>query len=1262
MSFDVKQRIEQAILNFSKKDLFESGIQLFNSLGYNTERQSPLLKNTRKGFLEEFPSASDILDFKKAKFENWSKIDLLFQLTQAEMSRQSYLFDTGKVDDTIIEAYLFFAIELEEDNYSRTDLSDITRELNKIFSMPVMVLFKIGEFLTLSVIKRRLHKRDTGRDVLEKVTLIKDIKILEPHRGHIEILYDLSFDKLKADFEFKNFVELHNAWQKILDSSELNKRFYKELANWYFWAVDNVEFPDDVEKDREKRNSINVIRLLTRLIFVWFLKEKNGLVPDDLFNKRKLDRILDYKDKTGSTYYKAILQNLFFATLNTEMNKDKPNNRRFVKDQYLIHEYYRYERFFKEKEQALSLFENIPFLNGGLFECLDKHTDDKKVIRIDCFSDNEKNEGRLIVPDFLFFATEQSYEKLNKVYDTNNKKYVVRGLIEILNKYKFTIHENTPIEEEIALDPELLGRVFENLLASYNEETKTTARKLTGSFYTPREIVNFMVDESLIACLKNKLREKGILDSEKKLRELFSYKASDPIFDEQEKAILIEAIDNCKILDPACGSGAFPMGILHKMVFILNRLDPNNEQWMQRQIDKVYEVPDATLHENLKTEIEKAFNENFNDYGRKLYLIENCIYGIDIQPIAVQIAKLRFFISLIVEQKVNTNERNLGIRPLPNLETKFVAANTLLGIDRPKQMTLRNPAIDNIEKQLRDVRERHFNARTPATKRKYRDKDKELRRLLAELLEKDGFKPEATRLMASWDPYDQNKSAGFFDNEWMFGIIKGFDIIIGNPPYLSIQRLDDTNLLKKANFDTFEKTGDLYSLFYEQGTKLLRDKGILCYITSNKWITANYGKSTRNFFATKANPLILIDFAKVKIFESATVFVNILMLEKAKNQNNLQACSINGDKLPDIGLKEYFDTKKFNLKKLNQDIWKVSNAIADNINAIIESKGIILLDWKDIGLYAGIKSGLNDAFHINREQRDFLIRKNPKHAEIIKPLLRGKDIKRWSYTFADWYILNTHNGLKGVLNPINVVKDYPDIYTHLKGFLPAVKERQDQGNHWTNLRDCAFLLEFDKPKIVWIEISDRANYAYDESGMFLTNSAYFITGKHLKYLLAVLNSKVADYYFSQITATIAGGRKRYTGQYVERVPVPHIPDNEEEPFNKIVDYILYLKKNESNQEARQACNYFENVLEVMVYELYFGDEVREAGFGIIDNVKQLPDINQDKQAFEQLITIYKDISDKEHPIRNSTFYINTIPTIKEIEESFSKNKYVLNES
>jgi hypothetical protein len=286
----------------------------------------------------------------------------------------------------------------------------------------------------------------------------------------------------------------------------------------------------------------------------------------------------------------------------------------------------------------------------------------------------------------------------------------VAGLVHIFNRYKFTVAENTPIEEEVALDPELLGRVFENLLAAYNPETGATARKQTGSFYTPREIVNYMVDESLIASLKTKLAAAlpKAAKTEERLRQLFAYNDKHHEFAEPEVVALIKEIDDLTILDPACGSGAFPMGILHKLVFVLAKLDPGNQRWKARQLAKAEEIPDSTVRERVLADIEESFNANELDYGRKLYLIENCIYGVDIQPIAVQISKLRFFVSLVVEQAINQRAENRGIRPLPNLETKFVAANTLIGVERPGQQLLRDLDVQAKETELRQVRERHF--------------------------------------------------------------------------------------------------------------------------------------------------------------------------------------------------------------------------------------------------------------------------------------------------------------------------------------------------------------------------------------------------------------------------------------------------------------------------------------------------------------------------------------------------------------------------
>ena len=520
-SRQLKEGIQTTLADFTRNPLPLAARKLFTVLGYTSERDERTLRITDVdeffAWLDSGHRLSILSDKdKKALISACEDLTFLLQLTDEEIgaiigAAQSGLFGSDTtVDGSRIESYLVFAVELSSNApRSRTELARIVRLINKPLPMPALILFRHGDTLTLGVINRRLHKRAQDRDVLEKVTLIKDVVFAKPHRAHIEILFDLSFSSLYEQYQPSNFVALHTAWQKTLDTSELNKKFYRELSNWYFWAIKNVEFPDDAEKNKDVRNATSVIRLITRLIFIWFIKEK-GLIPEDLFNETRLKTILNFNDKNQSTYYKAILQNLFFATLNTEMNKDKPGSRKFRgkrkegRDQhYMIHNVFRYEDYFVNPHDALKeYFEDIPFLNGGLFECLDKMITTngrEKVVRIDGFSDHPKNV--LKVSDDLFFSPEQSID-LNEIYGTKNKAYKVRGLIHILDSYKFTIDENTPIEEEIALDPELLGKVFENLLASYNPETQTTARKQTGSYYTPREIVNYMVDESLISYLK----------------------------------------------------------------------------------------------------------------------------------------------------------------------------------------------------------------------------------------------------------------------------------------------------------------------------------------------------------------------------------------------------------------------------------------------------------------------------------------------------------------------------------------------------------------------------------------------------------------------------------------------------------------------------------------------------------------------------------------------------------------------------------------
>jgi len=740
-----------------------------------------------------------------------------------------------------------------------------------------------------------------------------------------------------------DFSSLENI-KSAFSVEPVTKQFYEEIQNWYFWAMDKVIFPEDYkysdgpDKDKEIRTATNLISLITRIIFIWFIKEK-GLVPEILFDRTKLkDIIRDFGG--GNNYYNAILQNLFFATLNQKMEKRKftredgyPAN----KEEYGVKTLYRYKyKFSISEKEILNLFKDIPFLNGGLFDCLDKEDEQGKVIYIDGFSRNPKKQA--IIPDYLFFQQEEERVDLSQYGLGLNKP--VRGLIGILKSYNFTIDENIPIDQEIALDPELLGKVFENLLASYNPETATTARKATGSYYTPREIVGYMVDESLKEYFKTHLPE---IDEEK-IELLVSYVEEVPEFSEEERQSIISAIDRIKILDPACGSGAFPMGILHKLVYILQRIDPDNNLWRELQYQKalkaseeVFKETDKVEREEMLKDINETFDESINypDYARKLYLIENCVYGVDIQPIAIQISKLRFFISLVLDQKVDRTKENFGINPLPNLETKFVAANTLIGLDRPQQLQLRNPAIEKKEKELNELRHKYFIAKTRTQKQKLQETDKKIRKDLADLLKKDGWGEIVANKIAYFDIFDQNASPEWFDPEWMFGVNDGFDIVIGNPPYVSFGLRGMQKINKELEYyirkrfpNSAEYKISLYALFIDKGIQLLRYNGLLSYITPDSFLLGRYFSKIRHYIvsSTLIKKIILFeeDFWHVSNVGRPVISFFLRTNEENKINNNhiISMLCPNPQSLPDKTIKSYtypqnyFSSLKYNRFRL----------------------------------------------------------------------------------------------------------------------------------------------------------------------------------------------------------------------------------------------------------------------------------------------------------------------------------------------------------
>jgi type I restriction-modification system DNA methylase subunit len=1303
---DTRLQVQSALKALTTKDTKQAATELFGALGY-ASRKTVDLDGAPSSFLKFVDPAGSLSSKAPAQTDKWQRVDFLFQLTNDEIpilaqgSRD--LFQSQQDYRTsIIESFVFLAIELKGEEWARGGLAGITREINRLFPMPVLILFKHGALCSLAVIDRRPNKKDGSRDVIEKrISIVKDINFTAPHRAHVDILCDVALSEVKVRGRGTptNFRDLYDAWIEALSAQTLNTRFYRELAYWFFWSVKQVTFPataiEKVTKKREEQNQIAVIRLLTRLIFVWFIKEK-GLVPEALFEPAELRKLLKEdvsSHRDSSNYYKAILQNLFFATLNTEMSEDRKWRTKAssggLDGQYLIHTVYRYRDAFREADVALDLFRQVPFLNGGLFECLDRDVSardlernpdlkyrlvkegSRNVIRIDGFS--ERPDNPLNVPNKIFFATKEKVD-LNEEYDTKGKTYEADGVIELFSRYKFTVEENTPVEEEVALDPELLGKVFENLLASYNADTRTTARKKSGSFYTPREVVDYMVDEALVAYFERSLvtapagldRHKSttqMLDMampgdfdlasapqpsgrkaaptseiEPRLRDLLSFKESGNPFANAETDVLIAAIDGLRALDPACGSGAFPMGLLQKLIHILHRLDPENLRWKaqnRRPLEQSLEAAHATVNPSDKekriedaeaalAKLDRDFSDaNKPDYARKLYLIDKCLFGVDIQPIAVQIAKLRFFISLVVSQKIDRSEDNANITALPNLETKLVAANSLVPIERAAQSDLfRNTKIAEKETELRAMNARYFSARTAKTKRARRDDIARLRDELADLLRSDRGLPEIdAKRMAAWDPFDQNAAAPFFDSEWMFGLSSQFDLVIGNPPYVRQEAIKELKPLLEKHYGGKDKNGnplgaysgtaDLFVYFIQRGIELLNPEGAFAFITSNKWYRAKYGERLRSWISRQAKLRRIIDFGDAEVFEalayptiiiatrrtapvrepSSEEMVRVMNWPAERNKSEVEGFSLLVDSMG-------FDMPQ---KTLATTGWQLEPQAERGVFESIRAAGRPLKEFVESRVYRGVTTGFNDAFVIDDATRGRLIAEHENSAEIIKPYLRGTDVERWRPEPKGLWLIFTRRGI--------CIEDYPAIKKHLRRFrsklepkLPSWNEARD-GNwpgrkagsyKWYEIQDNVnYWREFENQKILSTKISFRPTFCADFGRFYPGNTAYCVrSGEWTNFLVVLLNSNVSEYYSRKVFASKQGGFYEVQPEGLEAFPVPPLNLVEAELLNKI-DYASIAP-----HDPR-----LEQLLNGFIYELFFKNDLHTRGITLFEKAE-----------------------------------------------------------
>jgi len=1061
---------------------------------------------------------------------------------------------------------MIFAVDVYSgESLTRTEMATLTRGFNRIAAaQPVILFVRLGNQLALATCERSDYAQQwRDGEKLGKVSILRGINCEHPHRGHIDILESI------GDKPYPTFEELYKHWMQVFSSELLTKKFYSELSDWYARAVQVARFPNDLNtnQDDAKFNHESCIRLITRLIFVWFLKQKH-LIPEEFFDEQYIrehfiDEFNPHERKTllydseQSKYYRLILQNLFFAMLNCPIvadGEDAPNNRRFRNSKRYgfyntendINNLMRYKDDFKEggADEFMALANrSVPFLNGGLFDCLD---DKPNKMYYDGFSEYKRSLEQLYLPDWLFFGDEVGrIVDLSQWYgDAKKKKVSARGLIDILKRYNFTIEENTPLDQEVSLDPELLGKAFENLLASYNPETKTSARKQTGSFYTPREIVQYMVDESLVAHLKRTCGD----ELETEYRRLLNYSTEETTLNEEQRRQVMHALYNCRVLDPACGSGAFPMGVLQQMVHILRKLDPTNEMWKDFMIDLAIEQSRVAFSADAEEErkarladIEEAFNRNINDpdYARKLYLIEHCIYGVDIQPIAVQISKLRFFISLVVDQKPTMDAtQNFGIRPLPNLESKFVAANTLIPIEYDATIVDGNPEVRQNKDRLKELNHKCFLVKRKAEKDRLKRSIKETRAALARAIEDTGFVGHSeAELLAGWNMFDQNASSSYFDAEWMFGVKGGFDIVIANPPYVLIQALNNDLLERtyKKLYSVASYKIDLFHLFIERGIIMLKTAGILTYINPTTYLTNNYTQPLRDLLLNKTHILAIINISD-NVF-NASVNTGIEILQKIMPENSV--------------LRYYFaDYVDFNL------IVNLISSVKQSDYLKAEKHIIQPIDSKDV-------------YNI--------IQKIEKLADVLKKHATvnfGMQLRNRKIFVNDVVMSDSPESLSNYHRKCLTGKDISNYVTRWNYRYCYFNEEARCGGCWIESVHNA------KNKLLVRQVGSIPVCGIDTEGLAVLNSAFMIVCKDINPfgVLGIINSKLIQFYWGQKFEDKRKTFPKIKGTYLELLPIVN-------PTTEVIHLVMdILKAKEADLTADTKS--LEDKIDFFVYHLY----------------------------------------------------------------------------
>ena len=964
------------------------------------------------------------------------------------------------------------------------------------------------------------------------------------------------------------------------DSNSLNTKFYSELL--YIIGLEEV-----VEKDsnkhiitRRKEGERNQASILENAITILDSEDWLDNVRERFsFGKDRQEQLFGVALALTIGWVNRVL---FLKLLEAQLVKYHKGDKSYAfMSPSIIPDYDELNKLFFQvlakriadrPESINAKYGKVPYLNSSLFEVSPL---ERQTIRI---SSLDNSELPLFAGTVLKDGQKSRYAKLP----------TLRYLLEFLDAYDFASEGAEEVQEQAKtlISASVLGLIFEKINGHKD-----------GSVFTPGAITMYMSREAIRQTVVRRFNEE--MGWSCKDYEALKNK------DIEDYALANSVVDSLRICDPAVGSGHFLVSVLNELIrtkydlgILIDgsgkrikkqdySIDIENDELLVSDEDgnPVNYIPGNQESQRIQ---ETLFNE-------KRKIIENCLFGVDLNPNAVNICRLRLWIELLKNAYYTKDSDYTELETLPNIDINIKVGNSLLhrfdlGQDISEILRKNRISIGAYRKAVSDYK----NAHSKEEKRNLEDYLRqikgnlrtqiglndpklvglnklkgELDNLLAPQLFEISKKEQAqrskqakelqtkiTKIQAEVDEIRDNKIfVGAF--EWRIefpevldedGRFVGFDCVIGNPPYIQLQKMGaDADALQKMNYETYERTGDIYCLFYEMGMKLLKPGALLSFITSNGWMKSAYGKSLRAMLTSQYQPSLLIDFAGYKVFDSATVDVNILSVIKSDIHQETTACSIKKDSFEVEKLSDYVQTHTVLSNFSSSESWSILSDIERSIKAKIETVGIPLKEW-DIQINYGIKTGFNDAFIIDSAKRNEILNacqtddERQRTAETIRPILRGRDIRRYGYDWADLWLINTHNGVRGEVERVHI-EDYPTIKQHLDNYWDKIEPRADQGETAYNLRNCAYLDDLSKTKIVWIELSDESKFAICEDLVPL-NTVFFLTGAHLHHILGLLNSKLVHWYFTTCLGTSSGvGTNRWLKYTIEQLPlVPYSDD------------------------------------------------------------------------------------------------------------------------